>query len=63
MAENDPVTKRDLLDLETRLKDAVAETVRDAQTEILQGSIISKRALLFDSARQNLKETVRIHAL
>jgi hypothetical protein len=37
MAENDPVTKRDLLDLETRLKDAVAETVHDVQTEILRG--------------------------
>jgi hypothetical protein len=37
MTDNDPATKKDLLDLETRLKESVAELVRDAQTEILRG--------------------------
>ena len=33
MADTDPATKKDLLDL----RDAMAEMIRDAQTEILRG--------------------------
>jgi hypothetical protein len=39
MADTDPITKKDLLDLENRLRDSTAETVRDAQTEILRGFV------------------------